>query len=711
MLPVPPDADPAPASPAIRALEALNGMVAETSGTDAASPDLDQPWQHLTGDRDLLVALLELLEELLPTLDAAVARAAPAADASFRDDGETLLHALTRLGLHGAAQAARRLLSVDVGHRPAAFADLLLHARRLARIADRDLELPADLDRPEAPGEATETSATPAAPPGLFEAPADIRAAVAELPAGTALAECPIGPLGPEDVGPVAAALAREPAVLAARLHAVDSGDGLAVLARAADFDPAALVAGLGLSDRVGAVMAIAGDTPSRLFGPPPARPAAADETQVRVPIDVLDRLFGRVGEFFSVGSWLNVLVFDVGIGDVIARLADHAVLEAPELLADIERLQRFQRDIAGVESEVNRLVSLIHESTLGLRVIPLDSLMSRFPRMIRDTARETGKSVRFGAQTGGIRIDKGMSEMLADPLMHMIRNAVDHGIEPPDERRRLGKPVPAILRLDAVQTGNRIAVTLSDDGRGIDIEAVRRKAVAQRLVSEEDSLRSGPAEIARFIFSAGFSTADAVSAVSGRGVGMDVALVNVTKLGGTIDIDTRPGAGTSFRLDMPLSAAIQPMLLVETAVQAIGLPETMVREATVVPREALQSVNGQPAVLFHGQFLPVYDLAELLRLPGGGAADAHVPLVVCEWQGQRIGLAVRRILRRHEMLIRETHPRVARLPGIGGVTTLGFDRIVLVADPDGIVDLARRASTRGLRTAENRLPAGEVPA
>ncbi len=220
---------------------------------------------------------------------------------------------------------------------------------------------------------------------------------------------------------------------------------------------------------------------------------------------------------------------------------------------------------------------------------------------------------------------------------------------------------------------------------------------MAQRLVSEEDSLRSGPAEIARFIFSAGFSTADAVSAVSGRGVGMDVALVNVTKLGGTIDIDTRPGAGTSFRLDMPLSAAIQPMLLVETAVQATPCG----------PREALQSVNGQPAVLFHGQFLPVYDLAELLRLPGGGAADAHVPLVVCEWQGQRIGLAVRRILRRHEMLIRETHPRVARLPGIGGVTTLGFDRIVLVADPDGIVDLARRPRRGACARPKTAFPPG----
>ncbi len=235
---VPADADPAPASPAIRALEALNGMVAETSGQTPRRP----PRPGLAApDRG----------PGSPRRASGASGGNPPHARCRRRPGragggrlvprrrETLLHALTRLGLHGAAQAARRLLSVDVGHRAAAFADLLHHARRLARIAGRDLELPAGLDRPEAPGEATETSAAPAAPPGLFEAPADIRAAVAGLPAGTALAECLIGPLGPEDVGPVAAALAREPAVLAARLRAVDGGDGLAVLARAADFDPA----------------------------------------------------------------------------------------------------------------------------------------------------------------------------------------------------------------------------------------------------------------------------------------------------------------------------------------------------------------------------------------------------------------------------------------------------------------------------------------
>ena len=431
-----------------------------------------------------------------------------------------------------------------------------------------------------------------------------------------------------------------------------------------------------------------------------------AGETQVRVPVEVLDKLFGRVGEFFSIGSRLNVLATETDVPDALRRLSDFAVTRAPQLQADIEILARQHSDFSTVEADVGRILSLIHESTLGLRVIPLEMLAGRFPRMVRDTARAHGKQVRFVAETGGIRIDKGMSDMLADPLTHMLNNAIDHGIESEAERLAQGKPRTAILRMIAQQQGNRIVVEISDDGRGIDIERVKQRALSSRLASEDEIRRMSDEQLARFIFNPGFSTKEEITEVSGRGVGMDVVLVHVTKLGGKIDIATQTGHGTTFRLDLPLSAAIQPMLLADTGVQPIGFPEAMVSEALMFPSAGVQFVNGQRAILLRERFLPVFRLTELLRLPPPvtAANSAYLPIVLCQWAGQRMGIEVHRILRRGEMLIREAHPRVAALPGIGGITSMGFDRIVLVLDPEGMFELARKASVSGLQVPSNRL-------
>lgn len=430
-----------------------------------------------------------------------------------------------------------------------------------------------------------------------------------------------------------------------------------------------------------------------------------AGETQVRVPVAVLDKLFGRVGEFFSIGSRLNVLATETDVPDALRRLSDFAVTRAPQLQADIETLARQYRDFTTVEADVGRILSLIHESTLGLRVIPLEMLTGRFPRMVRDAARAHGKQVRFLADTGGIRIDKGMSDMLADPLTHMLTNAVEHGVEPEAERLAQGKPRAASLRLVAQQQGNRIVVEISDDGRGIDIERVKRRALSSRLASEDEIRSMSDEQLARFIFTPGFSTREEITDASGRGVGMDVVLVHVTKLGGKIDITTQPGRGTTFRLDLPLSAAIQPMLLADTGVQSIGFPEAMVSEALMFPSAGVQFVNGQRAILLRERFLPVFRLTELLRLPPSTAANAaYLPIVLCQWAGQRMGVEVHRILRRGEMLIREAHPRVAALPGIGGITSMGFDRIVLVLDPEGMFELAREASVSGLQVPAERL-------
>ncbi len=431
---------------------------------------------------------------------------------------------------------------------------------------------------------------------------------------------------------------------------------------------------------------------------------------QVRVPVDSLDAMFGRISQFFGVAARFNAMVHDSQAPDILRELSDYCEVHAPQLVSKIDWLVRQQSEFSSLEAEANRLISMIHETTLGLRVIPLETLFTRFPRMVRDLAQKQKKLVRFDARSKGIRVDNGMVELLADPLMHMLRNSVDHGIELPDDRLNGGKPRTAVIVLSAEQRGNRIIVEVRDDGRGINIEKVRTKAVAMNLVTEQESLKLSEEQIARLIFAPGFSTADKITDTSGRGVGMDVALVNVTKLGGKIDIQTRPGKGTLFHIDLPLSKAIQPVLLAETGVQTVALPDRMIVEGTVVSAAEVQTVNGQRSILLHGRFLPIFRLVELLRLPAPNeTVHESLSIVVCEFNGRRIGVEVQRILRRNEMLIQEMHPRIAHLPGIGGISTLGTDRIVLVIDPEGLFELAKRHTVFGLRNHEIRFQEGAL--
>jgi chemotaxis protein histidine kinase CheA len=432
----------------------------------------------------------------------------------------------------------------------------------------------------------------------------------------------------------------------------------------------------------------------SRTFGPP-LQTVSADgigDNAVRVPVEILDRLFGRVGEFFQVESRLNGLIFDENVRESLRRIQDVALrsdLVRPE---DVARLLDQRGELQDVEVDVQRLLNLIHDATLGLRVIPFNSLFTRINRAVHDLAKNQGKHVHFTGRAEGIKIDKGMAELIVDPLMHMISNAIDHGIELPEERQACGKEQTAILQISVGQTGNRIMIDVSDDGRGIDADKVLRKAVERGLVREAEGHRLSREQIYRFILMPGFSTAETVTETSGRGVGMDVALVNVTRLGGRIDIRSTSGRGTRFVIELPLSAAIQRVLLAETGHQLLSFPERAVVESLIVSPGDIQSVNGQQAILHLGTFLPVFRAEALLQLPSVPDNGGDLSIIVLEHDRQRIGVVVRRILRSHEVLMRETHPRIANLIGISGVATLGNGLVLLVTDPPGLFTLARRS-------------------
>ena len=529
------------------------------------------------------------------------------------------------------------------------------------------------------------------------------------------LFEVALHPNGARDeLAALAPALGRALDPLLSEATVVDGEPALFVLLATQEPEPAlrarvAQVVGTKAAATVKKLDQQAGDAHFRAKARPAADTMGGGETQVRVPVALLDSMFGRIGQFFSVTTRFNALVFDTAVQDSLTEIADYCVLHAPQLLPRIESLVRQQNEYATLEAETHRLISVIHEMTLGLRVIPMDTLFARFPRMVRDLAHRQGKEVRLDAQSSGIRVDNGMLELLADPLMHMLRNCIDHGIEPPDQREKAGKPRLATLVLHTEQRGNHIIIEVGDDGRGIDIPRVLERAVSRNLVDAAIAPTLSEEQIAHFIFSPGFSTADRVTDTSGRGVGMDVALVNVTKLGGVIDIVTHRGRGTTFRIDIPLSKAIQSMLLAETGVQTVAFPDRMVAECVVAPAGDVQSVNGQRSILIHERFLPLFSLVELLKLPAPPSASKsnELAIVVCELEGRRVGFEVHRIRRRTDLLIQEMHPRIAKLPGIGGISTIGTDKIVVVVDPEGLFDLARRFAVFGLRTHAVRVAEG----
>ena len=768
-----------------------------------AAPDADPdaaaapPEGDLYFDQATLLALAELLEELLPSIAAAAVASAESTRAQALEDIGVLQFALNRVGLGALERSVRWLENRD---RPAEFARCLCLVERLAQLIEREcgvteavrqsrpwlasaLLRAADERKwsdvgwllralvPQSPFigllpqiisastpaatrkialgtvlQALRAELAPGAPSSdvtalaadkvrdLLEQPFKLPAPVLmsldmrrldlerfrALPVALAsrlqkvavdpayqLYEVALAPNGASnDLSELALSLSRGLEPLLGEATVVDGEPHLFILVATQDAEQAfrdrvAQAVGMSAAVTVRKLDQQAGEVHFCVKVRPAADTMGSTETQVRVPVALLDKMFGRIGQFFSVTTRFNALVFDTDVQDVITELSDYSVLHAPQLLPKMDRLIRQQSEYATLEAETHRLISMIHEMTLGLRVIPIDTLLARFPRMVRDLAHRQGKEVRLDAQSNGIRVDNGMLELLADPLMHMLRNCVDHGIEPPDVREKAAKPRMATLVLHTEQRGNHIIIEVGDDGRGIDLDKVLERAIARNLVDATTASTLSEEQIAHFIFSPGFSTAERVTDTSGRGVGMDVALVNITKLGGVIDIVTQRGRGTTFRIDIPLSKAIQSMLLAETGVQTVAFPDRMVSECVVAPASDVQSVNGQRSILIHDRFLPLFRLVDLLKLPAPPPETEgnDLAIVVCELEGRRVGFQVHRIRRRTDLLIQEMHPRIAKLPGIGGISTIGTDKIVVVVDPEGLFDLARRFAVFGLRT------------
>lgn len=378
-------------------------------------------------------------------------------------------------------------------------------------------------------------------------------------------------------------------------------------------------------------------------------------ENSIRVDTGRLDQVLNLSGEIGLTKNRLNSLRSDILSGKI-----DNDMLHALDVAV----------------SQLDLLVSDLQNAVMKTRMQPIGRLFQKYPRMARDLARQLGKEVALVLSGEDTEIDKTMIEDLADPLMHLIRNAVDHGVESSSERLAAGKAEKSEVRLEARQEGDHIVIVVADDGRGMNAEKLRAKAVERRLISEEEANMMDERQSLNLIFLPGFSTAGKVSDISGRGVGMDVVKTNIQKLNGTIEVKSAPGKGSSIVISLPLTLAILPVLLVQLAEQPFAVPLAMVREIVPIVPEGVQEVGGRATMVVRGEVLPVYPLAYLLGWP-----QAQTPAYGVLMQSAEVSfvLAIDGFAGREDAVIKSLDDFRPR--GVAGVTTLSNGRIVLILD------------------------------
>ncbi|NEX95050.1 chemotaxis protein CheA, partial [Caulobacter sp. 17J65-9] len=416
---------------------------------------------------------------------------------------------------------------------------------------------------------------------------------------------------------------------------------------------------------------------------PKPAAPAAANETKgpaapvqatIRVDLERVDRLIDLVGELVIQQAMLSQRVGESGL----ARSSNVAVG-----LEDLEQLTRE-----------------IQDSVMAIRAQPVKSVFQRMPRLVRECAEMTGKKVRLVTEGEGTEVDKTVIERLSDPITHMLRNAIDHGLETPDERAAAGKPAEGVVRLAALHRSGRIIIEVQDDGKGINRPRVRKIAVDKGLIAEDAILSDD--EVDNLIFLPGFSTADAVSDLSGRGVGMDVVKRSIGALGGRISISSIPGQGSKFTLSLPLTLAVLDGMVVTAADQTLVTPLTTIVESLTPKAEDVHLVGGRDAVIrVRDTFVPLVDVGVALGFRDEPIPAASGVAVLIESEaGGKAALLVDSIQGQRQVVIKSLESNYQQVEGVAAATILGDGRVALILDVDALVSTRRKPARTEKRMA-----------
>ncbi|MFN8545607.1 MAG: chemotaxis protein CheW [Candidatus Binatia bacterium] len=462
----------------------------------------------------------------------------------------------------------------------------------------------------------------------------------------------------------------RDDAALIARLVELQQVDAPAAVP-VEPAEPAPVV------ERVAQVASPVSAPPAESGGP--VAGGMVSDTNIRVDVSLLDRLMTLAGEL------------------VLAR---NQILQYSAAQADTTFLAASQR--------LNLITTELQEGVMKTRMQPIGNIWSKFPRVVRDLAVACGRKVALELEGAETELDKTIIEAIKDPLTHLVRNAVDHGIEPPDARRAAGKPAEGRLLLRAFHEGGQVNIEICDDGAGIDPENIRRKALERGLITPEQAARLSDREVTRLLFLPGFSTAEKVTNVSGRGVGMDVVKTNIEKIGGSVDVFSTPGEGTRFRIKIPLTLAIIPALIVTCRAERYAIPQVnlveLVRVEAKERAQQIEHINGAPVHRLRGHLLPLVHLDRELGLgaaeSGDNArADDAVNIVVLQTGDCLFGLVVDEVNDTEEIVVKPLSNLLKGIPAFAGATIMGDGRVALILDVVGLAQgahVVHEASERG---------------
>jgi two-component system chemotaxis sensor kinase CheA len=379
----------------------------------------------------------------------------------------------------------------------------------------------------------------------------------------------------------------------------------------------------------------------------------------------------------------------DVERLDSVLNLVGELVLGRNRLMKITSNLESKYTDDPEVSSLsetmafLNLITSDLQIAVMKTRMQPVRKVFNKFPRMVRDLARSCNKDVELLISGEDTEVDKSVIENIADPLVHLIRNAIDHGIEPRNERIEKGKPEKGLIKLSASQEGNNIVIEIDDDGRGINVDAVKRKALEKRLVTEEQLQNVSDKDALEYIFLPGFSTAQQVSDISGRGVGMDVVKTNLAKLNGSIDIITEEGRGTRFTIKLPLTLAIIQTLMVEVQGETYAIPLGSVLETVKIGQDEIKTIDTQEVIQLRGEIVPILRLARLFNIYSEDNKDRYYAVVVSA-EDKKFGIVVDRLKGQEEVVIKAVEGELINFRDsniIAGATITGEGRVVLIID------------------------------
>ena len=357
----------------------------------------------------------------------------------------------------------------------------------------------------------------------------------------------------------------------------------------------------------------------------------------------------------------------------------------------NLEPLRREVQSLSGTRDSVGKLIEAIHQlgrvsdgiqkGVMNIRMVPIGPLFTRFNRVVRDISRASGKQIRLEIAGEKTELDKRMIDELGDPLNHLVRNSADHGIEPPGHREAAGKPRQGTVSLNAYHRGNSIVIEVRDDGKGLDTGRILRKALDQGLLTEADAERMTTRQIQQLIWKPGLSTADKVSDISGRGMGMDIVKTKIESLSGAINVASEQGKGTTITIKLPLTLAILPSLMVDIAGSSFAVPMEAVTEIVNLGRDRLSTVDGRPMATIRGRVISLVELGDILTFHGSAKPlqSSKAAVVVLSDAGQEIGLAVDRVIGEEDLVIKSIAEHYKNVPGIAGASILGDGRVAFI--------------------------------